>query len=245
MDLVVRGIIGAVRLIASLDWEVLRITALTLRVSLLANALALVVGIPLGAWLALFDFRGRKLLIACVNALMGLPPVVVGLWVAIVFWRYGPLGFLRLMFTPAAMVVAQFIICTPVVMGVTMAGVQQVNPRLLQQLVSLGATRSQLLGLALREARLSILAAAMAGFGRAVSEVGASMMVGGNILGYTRVLTTAISMEVSRGEFEMALALSFILLVLSYGASLGLTILQQGRNANGRMPQSRQTHLLF
>ncbi|MGB9868234.1 MAG: ABC transporter permease [Bacillota bacterium] len=245
MELVVQGLIGAIRLIVTADREVLRITTLTLRVSLVATGLALVVGIPLGAWMALFDFPGRRLAIGWINAMMGLPPVVVGLWVSIMLWRYGPLGFLHLMFTPSAIVIAQFIICTPVATGVTMAGVQQVNPKLLEQLVSLGATRKQLLWLVLRESRMSVVAAAIAGFGRAVSEVGASMMVGGNIMGYTRVLTTAISMEVSRGEFQMALALSFILLALSYGASLGLTILQQGRKRNGRVSKSRESNVLL
>lgn len=218
-----------------MDPEILRITALTGKVSGTATFLALIVGVPVGAYLGLYDFPGRKLLVSVINAAMGLPPVVVGLWVSIFLWRNGPLGFLGLMFTPAAMIIAQFIIAAPVVAGVTLAGIQQINPKLIMQLQSLGATRSQLMWLALRESRLSLLAALMAGFGAAVSEVGASMMVGGNILGYSRVLTTAISMEVSRGEFEMAMALSFVLLALSYSASYVLTSIQQRRSFHARV----------
>ena len=158
---------------------------------------------------------------------MGLPPVVVGLWVSIFLWRTGPLGFLRLMYTPTAMVIAQTVIALPIVTGFTMAGVGQLDPGIRLQMLSLGASSWQLLCVLIREARLSVLAAIMAGFGRVVAEVGASMMVGGNLLGQTRVLTTATSMEVSKGNFGFAIALSIILVGITYIINVSLTRIQQ------------------
>jgi tungstate transport system permease protein len=169
-------------------------------------------------------------LIALVNTGMGLPPVVVGLFVSIFLWRSGPLGILELLYTPTAIVIAQFIIAAPIVTGLTMAAVQQLNPKLRLQLLGLGASRIQLLWLLMRESRLLLLAAVMAGFGGVISEVGASMMVGGNLLGHTRVLTTATVLETGKGNFDVAIALSVILLVLVFGVNYILTqIQQQGR----------------
>ncbi|MGE5586195.1 MAG: ABC transporter permease [Bacillota bacterium] len=227
MDLIVEGVVKAFWLLVRADREVVRITLLTLRVSGLATLIAVVVGVPLGTVLALSTFRGRQVAVSIVNTGMGLPPVVVGLWVSILLWRYGPLGFLRLMYTPAAMVIAQSVIATPIVTGFTMAGIGQLDPGVRLQMLSLGASRWQLLWILLREARLSVLAAVMAGFGGVISEIGASMMVGGNVMGQTRILTTATAMEVSRGHFDMAIALSVILLALAYGITFGLTHLQQ------------------
>ncbi|MGE5573779.1 MAG: ABC transporter permease [Bacteroidota bacterium] len=227
MDLIVEGVVKAFWLLVRADREVVRITLLTLRVSGLATLIAVVVGVPLGTVLALSTFRGRQVAVSIVNTGMGLPPVVVGLWVSILLWRYGPLGFLRLMYTPAAMVIAQSVIATPIVTGFTTAGIGQLDPGVRLQMLSLGASRWQLLWILLREARLSVLAAVMAGFGGVISEIGASMMVGGNVMGQTRILTTATAMEVSRGHFDMAIALSVILLALAYGITFGLTHLQQ------------------
>lgn len=227
MDLIVEGVVKAFWLLVKVDREVVRITLLTLQVSGLATLIAVVVGVPLGTALALSTFRGRQAAVSLVNTGMGLPPVVVGLWVSIVLWRYGPLGFLRLMYTPAAMVIAQSVIATPIVTGFTMAGMGQLDPGVRLQMLSLGASRWQLLWILLREARLSVLAAVIAGFGGVISEIGASMMVGGNVMGQTRILTTATAMEVSRGHFDMAIALSVILLALAYGITFGLTHLQQ------------------
>ncbi|MDI7246139.1 MAG: ABC transporter permease [Bacillota bacterium] len=227
MDLIVEGVVKAFWLLVKVDREVVRITLLTLQVSGLATLIAVVVGVPLGTALALSTFRGRQVAVSLVNTGMGLPPVVVGLWVSIVLWRYGPLGFLRLMYTPAAMVIAQSVIATPIVTGFTMAGMGQLDPGVRLQMLSLGASRWQLLWILLREARLSVLAAVIAGFGGVISEIGASMMVGGNVMGQTRILTTATAMEVSRGHFDMAIALSVILLALAYGITFGLTHLQQ------------------
>lgn len=213
------------------DSEIIEITLRTLAISLVATAIALGIGIPLGAFLALRQFPGRRLVVALVNTGMGMPPVVVGLVVAVMLWRSGPLGGLGLIFTPTAIVIAQFLIAVPLVIGFSLASIQSLNPRLLDQIVALGASRLQLLWLLVREARLGLLAATMAGFGAVISEVGASMMVGGNIAGETRVLTTATVLETSRGNVEVAIALGVVLLVLAYVVNLVITGVQQQRRA--------------
>jgi tungstate transport system permease protein len=229
MDLLIGGLLEGLRLLVTGDREVWAVTLLSLRVSATATLLCLLLGIPLGMALALTRFPGRALLVSLINTGMAMPPVVAGLLVSILLWRSGPLGALSLLFTPAAMVVAQVIIAGPIVTGLTLAAVQQLNPRLRLQILALGASRWQLLWLLAREARLPLLAAVMAGFGAVISEVGASMMVGGNIVGQTRVLTTAIVLEVNRGEFATAVALSVSLLLLAYGVNLALTLIQQRR----------------
>lgn len=227
MDLIWQGIKEAIRLILSGDPGVLQITWLSLQISGSATLLSLLVGIPAGVGLALAKFPGRGLLIALVNTGMGLPPVVVGLFVSIFLWRSGPLGSLGLLYTPTAIVIAQFVIAAPIVIGLTVAAMQQLNPKLRLQLLALGASRWQLLWLLMREARLPLLAAVMAGFGGVISEVGASMMVGGNLLGQTRVLTTATVLETGKGNFDVAIALSLILLTLVFGVNYLLTWAQQ------------------
>jgi len=227
LDLIAEGITQAFWLLVKGDRGVLQIALLTLKVSGLATLISLAIGVPLGTALALGRFRGRDAVASIVNTGMGLPPVVVGLWVSIVLWRYGPLGSLRLMYTPTAMVIAQTLIALPIVAGLTMSGIGQLDPGIRVQILSLGATRLQLIWLLVREARLAILAAVMAGFGRVIAEVGASMMVGGNVVGQTRVLTTATSMEVGRGNFGTAIALSLILMGLTLAITSWLTHLQQ------------------
>jgi tungstate transport system permease protein len=209
------------------DSEIWQITLLSLQVSLLATCISLLIGLPFGTWLALGNFRGRSFILSIINTGMALPPVVVGLVVAMTLWRSGPLGDLKLIYTPAAIVIAQTVIAAPVVTGLTAAALEALDPRLQQQLLGLGASRPQMVWLLWREARLPLLAALMAGFGSVISEVGASMMVGGNIKGQTRVLTTAIVLETSKGEFGTALALSTLLLVLTYLINLALTWIQQ------------------
>ncbi len=209
------------------DSEIFQITILSLQVSTIATLISLLIGLPFGTWLALGNFRGRSFLLSIVNTGMALPPVVVGLVVAMTLWRSGPLGGLRLIYTPIAIIIAQTIISAPVVMGLTAAALEALDPRLQQQLLGLGASRSQMIWMLWREARLPLLAALMAGFGSVISEVGASMMVGGNIRGQTRVLTTAIVLETSKGEFGNALALSALLLILTYLINLALTVIQQ------------------
>ena len=158
---------------------------------------------------------------------MGLPPVVVGLFVTILVWRNGPLGFLEILYTPSAMIIAQTIIATPIVMGISLAAIQNLPPNLRLQILSLGASRLQMVWVLVKEARLPLLAAVMAGFGGVISEVGASIMVGGNIKGYSRVLTTATVMETGKGNFDMAIALGIILLLLAFLVNFVLTQIQQ------------------
>ena len=203
------------------------ITLLSLQVSTLATLISLLVGLPLGTALALSKFPGRAFIMSLINTGMALPPVVVGLFVAMLLWRSGPLGDLKLIYTPAAIVIAQTIISAPVVTGLTAAALQQLDPRLRLQLYGLGASRIQMIFSLWREARLPLLAALMAGFGSVISEVGASMMVGGNIKGQTRVLTTAIVLETGKGEFETAIALSIFLLTITFLVNWALTAIQQ------------------
>lgn len=227
MDLIWQGLRDAVQIVRTGDYSVWQITLRSLLISGSAVLISLVLGILAGAFLAFKDFHGRNVLLSLVNTGMGLPPVVVGLMVAIFLWRSGPLGHLRLIYTPAAMVVAQTIIAAPIVTGFTAASLRHLDPRLRMQVYALGASRLQMLWIILWETKLPLLAAVMAGFGGAISEVGASMMVGGNLAGDTRVLTTAVMLEVSRGNFAPAIALSIILLVLIFAVNAVLTTVQQ------------------
>jgi tungstate transport system permease protein len=199
---------------------------LSLRVSATALGLGALVGIPLGAWLGLAHFRGKRLLTALVQTGMGLPPVVVGLLIYMLLSRSGPLGSLGWLFTPRAMILAQTVLVLPLVLGITMSAVAAVPPDLLVQVRSLGASRWQARRAVLREARQGVLLAVAAGFGRSVSEVGAVLMVGGNIQGHTRVLTTAIVLETGKGEFGLALALGGWLLAVALTVNLLIARLQ-------------------
>jgi tungstate transport system permease protein len=231
MGLIAEGILEAFRLLVTGDPEVWRITLLSLQISGAATALSLVVGIPAGTALALTRFPGRAFVVSLVNTGMGLPPVVVGLFVTIVLWRNGVLGALELLYTPAAMVLAQLVIAAPIVTGLTLAAVQQIPERFRLQILALGASRLQMTWVLVKEARLPMLAALMAGFGGVISEVGASMMVGGNIKGSTRVLTTATVLETGKGNFDIAIALSVILLAITFLVNWALTAIQQRRRA--------------
>ena len=227
MDLIYEGIKKAFWLLVSFDLEVLDITFLSLKVSGTATLISLIIGISVGASVALTRFPGRRIVVSLINTGMALPPVVVGLFVTISLWRNGPLGFMGILYTPLAMIIAQAVIATPIVTGITLAAVQQLPAKLRLQILALGATRLQMLWILIKEAKLSLLAAVMAGFGGVISEVGASIMVGGNIKGYSRVLTTATVMETGRGNFDVAIALSIILLLLAYLINLVLTQVQQ------------------
>jgi len=217
----------ACRLLLTGDPEVIEITLRTLQVSGTATCISVLIGVPIGTVLALTGFFGRGFVIALTNFGMGLPPVVVGLATWLSLTRYGPLGFLGVLYTPTAMIMAQAVLASPIVAGFTLAAIQSISPKLRLQMLALGASRLQYLWLLLREARLGILAAVIGGFGGVISEVGASMMVGGNVRGYTRVLTTATVLEVSKGKFELATALSIILLLVAFGITAGLSYLQQ------------------
>jgi tungstate transport system permease protein len=229
MDAIWEGLRKAGLMLISGDAELWRITLLTLRVSGTATLISLLLGVPAGLLLGLARFPGRRFVASVVNAGMGLPPVVAGLWVSLFLFRYGPLGFLHAMYTPSAMIIAQVLIAAPKVAGLTMAGIMQLNPKLHLQIQALGANRWQMYWLLIREARLSIMAAVIAGFGAVVAEVGASMAVGGNIVGQTRILSTAIVLEVNMGHYDVAIALSLILMLLAYAVTAGLTLLQQQR----------------
>jgi len=212
---------------AVLGGDLLEVTLLSLFVSGAATAISLVIGLPLGTWLALARFRSRGLAMSVVNTGMAFPPVVVGLFVAYMLWRSGPLGGLGLIYTPTAMIIAEVIIAAPIVIGLTVAALGQLDPRLRLQLLGLGASRLQMVWWLWREARLPLLAALMAAFGSVISEVGAAMMVGGNIRHQTRVLTTSIVLETGKGEFVAAIGLGIVLLALAFLVNAVLTRAQQ------------------
>ena len=228
MELILEGIKQAFTLLIHGDPQVIQVAVLSLIVSGIATVISLLLGIPFGSILALNKFPGRGTVVSLVNTGMGAPPVVVGLIVFIFLWRNGgPLGFTHLLYTPGAMAIAQIIIALPIVTGFTMATIQQLDPKLRLQIQALGASRIQMVWLLLKEARLPLLAAVMAGFGAVISEVGASMMVGGNITGRTEILTTGIAGTVSTGDFAFAIALGVILMILIYLVNLILTTIQQ------------------
>jgi tungstate transport system permease protein len=231
LDVLVDGVRQAVTLLLGGDREILGVLWLSLQVSGAATLIALLLGIPAGAALALAHFPGRTLVVSAVNTGMGLPPVVVGLFVTILLWRSGPLGGWEILYTPAAIILAQAVFAAPIVTGITLAAVQNVPAKFRLQLIALGASRPQMVWVTLREARLPMLAAVMAGFGGVISEIGASMMVGGNIKGHTRTLTTAMVLETGKGNFEIAIALSILLLALVFGINWALTTIQQRRPA--------------
>lgn len=227
MELFLQGLAEAFRLIFTLDPEVMKITLLSLQISGCATIISLIIGVAAGTAIALNNFPCKQIILCVINTGMGLPPVVVGLFVTIFLWRNGPFGFLEILYTPAAMVIAQAIIAIPIVTGLTTAAIQNLPPNMRLQILAMGATRLQMVLKIIREARLTIMAAVIAGFGGVISEVGASIMVGGNIKGYTRVLTTATVMESGKGNFELAIALGIILLLLTFIITAILTIIQQ------------------
>ena len=231
IDEILRGLTQAIHLIATREPGLFEIVRLSLRVSGTALLFSTLVGIPLGAGLGLSRFAGRRLVVALLYTGMGFPPVVVGLFVYLMLSRSGPLGQLDWsvmpsLFTPAAMVVAQCVISFPLVAGFTMAAVMGVDPQLCQQVRALGATRWQTALTVLLEARVGVLASVIAGFGSIISEVGAVMMVGGNIEHRTRVLTTAIVLETRKGSFDLAMALGVVLLGLSFFTNVAMLYLQ-------------------
>jgi tungstate transport system permease protein len=232
VDVLGDGLLEALRLLLTGDEDTWTITALTLRVSLSATLIAFLLGVPAGAALALGRFRGRQVLHAVANTGMGMPPVVIGLFVTVLLWRSGPFGALGLLYTPTAMVIAQAAIATPIVVALTAAALQQVDPDFLLQMRALGATRLRALGALLREAKLPLLAAGMAGFGAVVSEVGAAQMVGGNLAGETRVLTTAAVLATSRGQFALAIAFGLVLLLIAFIVNLAVTLAQHRQKAD-------------
>jgi tungstate transport system permease protein len=227
MGFIAEGFQKALHLIFSGNAEVYSIARLSLVVSMLSTGAAMLIGIPLGGWIAVKNFPSKKLVISLVNTGMGLPPVVVGLLVMLFLSRNGPLGFLDWLYTPMGMVLAQVIIATPVITGLSMSAMQSVDPKFYRQILTLGAGEWQALLVCLKEIRLSILAAVIAGFGSVISEVGAVMIVGGNIRNQTRVLTTATVLETQKGNYDVAIALGLILIMLTFIINLALTFIQQ------------------
>ncbi|WP_212525501.1 ABC transporter permease [Actibacterium sp. MT2.3-13A] len=227
MNDILQGMARAARLVVTLDADLVEITALSLQVSLGAAVIASAIGLPLGAWLAINRFPARRVVIAVLNALMGLPPVVVGLIVYVLFSRSGPLGALGLLFTPTVMVIAQVIIITPIVASVSHQAIRELWADYHDLLISLKANRLQRIVTLLWDGRRALMTASLAGFGRGVGEVGAIMIVGGNIDHATRVLTTAIALETGKGAFDMALALGFVLIGLAISVNLALHFLSR------------------
>lgn len=236
MDLFRDAFRRAFELVFSLDAYIIDVFVRSMQVSGAAVVLGLLLGLPLGVLLALTRFRGRGLAIALLHTGFALPPVVVGLFVYMLLSRSGPLPGLELLFTPSAMIVAQAILATPYVAGITLSAVQAVPPTVRLEARALGAGRWRSLAAHLREARLGLIAAVVAGFGAVISEVGAVLMVGGNVEGETRVLTTAIVLETRRGDFGAALAMGLILLALAFAVNGALTRLQQSGPTMARTP---------
>jgi len=229
MIYIFEGFKKGVVLLFNLNGEVLAILKLSLGISIFATFIAVCIGLPLGSIIALKKFPFKKIVIALVNTGMGLPPVVVGLFVVLFLSRNGPLGFLQWLYTPKGMILAQVIIATPIITGLSLAAVQSFEPRFYRQILALGATTRQSICILIKEIKLSILAAIIAGFGSIISEVGAVMMVGGNIKGQTRVLTTATVLETHMGNFDIAIALGLVLLLMSFIVNLALTFIQQSK----------------
>lgn len=225
------GFKQAISLIFHLDPYVMRITFFTLYVCAIATGIGMIIGIPLGSWLAFARFRGRKLLVILINTGMGLPPVVVGLFVYMFLRRRGPLGFLHWLYTPKGIMLAEVILATPLIAGIVLSAMQNTDPKLRWQSLSLGASRTRMYGTLLAENRISLMTAVMAGFGAIISEVGAAMMVGGNLTlngePYTRTLTTAIVLETNKGDPVLAIALAIILLFITMVLITFMTLLQQ------------------
>ncbi|MEM5544011.1 ABC transporter permease [Sulfitobacter sp. AS92] len=216
------GIAQAFWLVATLDAELVEIAGRSLRVTLSALVVACLIALPLAALVAVKRFRARRLVIAVLNALMGLPPVVVGLVVYVVLSRSGPLGVLGLLFTPSAMIIAQVIIIVPLIASIAHQSIRELWQEYHDLLISMNVTQAQKIRTLLWDSRRALLTAALAGFGRAIGEVGAIMIVGGNIDHATRVLTTAIALETGKGEFALALALGFVLIGLAVAVNLAI-----------------------
>jgi tungstate transport system permease protein len=222
-----QGLTRAIGLLISLDPEVMEIAGRSLRISGTACLLASLICLPLGSLIHFRQFRGKRALVNIIQTLFSVPTVVIGLFVLVLFSRAGPLGFLGIMLTPTAMVIGQMVLITPLLLGLIVSALSGVSREVTDTAVSLGASGTQAVFLILKEARYAVLAAVIMGFGRAVSEVGIAMMVGGNIRGFTRVITTAISLEASKGELELSLALGMILLLLALIINVALNRLQQ------------------
>ncbi|MCL0087935.1 ABC transporter permease [Dehalococcoidia bacterium] len=222
-----QGFVKALELIISLDPEVMEIAWRSLRISAASTVLASLICIPIGGLIHFRSFRGKRILINIIQTFYSFPTVAVGLLVFLMISRAGPLGFLGILFTPAAMVVGQMVLITPILLGLTISALSGVDKAIKDTAISLGATEFQAIWAIIKEARYAVMAAVTMGFGRAISEVGCAMMVGGNIRGFTRIMTTAIALETVRGELELAIALGIILIGLALIINVVLNIVQQ------------------
>lgn len=227
MNEIIDGFIQAVELIVSLDPEVLEITARSLLISLAATAVAALIAIPIGGYIHFREFGGKRGLVTVIQTLYALPTVIAGLFVFLLLSRLGPLGFLGLLFTPWGMVIGQTVLVVPLLVGMTLIALSGVKKTIQDEVISLGATSSQTIWTIVKEARFAILGGVILGFGRAISEVGAAMIIGGNIRGYTRVLTTAIALETSMGNIAFSIALGIILLVIALLVTTALFLVQE------------------
>lgn len=222
-----QGLVQAIQLIVSLDPEVMEIAALTLRVSLTSTALATLFCLPLGGLIHFHRFFGKRALVNVIQTLFSVPTVCVGLLVFLLFSRAGPFGVFNIMFTPTAMVIGQMLLLAPILLGLTISALSGVGGKVKDTALSLGASDAQAIAVILNEARYALVAAVVMGFGRVISEVGIAVMVGGNIRGFTRVLTTAIALETQRGAMELSLALGIILLLLAFVVNIVLSLVQR------------------
>lgn len=227
MDSIIEGFSKAFSLIIHFDTELLGIIFLSLTVSGVALVIATVFGLPVGSLTGLKKFPGRGLIVSILNTFMGLPPVVVGLFLYLLLSRSGPLGFLALLYSPTAMIIAQSILAFPIVTSLSHSAIVSIDPIIKQASMTIGATPFQISLNIIKEARYGIMSGIIAGFGRVMAEVGAVLMVGGNIAGYTRVMTTTIALETDKGNFELALALGIILLTLSLFINIMLHLFQR------------------
>ncbi len=229
LDFIIEGIRKAFQLIFTLDSEIFSIVLLSLKVSLTAVILASLLGVYLGFLMAVKDYWGKRFTVSLVNTLLALPTVVIGLIVYSLISRRGPLGIFGLLYTPSAMIIGQFILAVPIIIALTHSAVQGIDKRVRNTALTLGATEAQSAWTVIKEARYAVLAAVITGFGRVIAEVGAAMMLGGNIKGSTRVMTTAIALETAKGEFGFAIALGIILLFVSFGINILLHYFQDKR----------------
>jgi tungstate transport system permease protein len=231
MSEIVEGLLQAIDLIVSLDPEVLEITGRTIYISLSSTFLGTLIALPIGGLIASREFPGKRVLMNLIQTLYAVPTVIIGLFLFLLISSSGPFGSFKLLFTSTGMIIGQTLLVLPILIGLTISALSGIDPLVRDTLASLGATRSQQLFALLREARFAILAAVALGFGRAISEVGVAIMIGGNIRGFTRVLTTAISLETSMGNTALSIALGLILLAIALVVNLGVNLLQGGGRA--------------
>jgi tungstate transport system permease protein len=228
MEEIIAGIIQAFQLIISLNPELLEVTALSLAISLSATAIATLIAIPLGGLIHFREFAGKRVIITIIQTLYSVPTVIIGLVIFLLISRSGPFGFLGMLFTPAGMVIGQTILILPIMVGLTITALSGVDRNIRDTLISLGATEFQSIIQVVREARFAILGAVILGFGRAISEVGVAMMIGGNIRGATRVLTTSIALETGMGNFGLSIALGIVLLIIALVVVLIMNLITSG-----------------